>query len=43
MTEDELCASEGFHEVEFLLPLFQDKYTECMFSISKLNVSLNYS
>ncbi|XP_073146196.1 uncharacterized protein [Henckelia pumila] len=29
VTEDELCASEGFHEVEFLLPLLQDKYTEC--------------
>ncbi|XP_073282072.1 uncharacterized protein [Primulina huaijiensis] len=29
VTEDEMCASEGFHEVEFLLPLLQHKYMEC--------------
>ncbi|KAL3845749.1 hypothetical protein ACJIZ3_003152 [Penstemon smallii] len=28
MTEDEQCVSDDFHEVEFLLPLMQDKYVE---------------
>ncbi|KAL0285081.1 UNVERIFIED_CONTAM: hypothetical protein Sangu_2793600 [Sesamum angustifolium] len=29
VTEDEQCASDDFHEVEFLVPLLQDKYLAC--------------